>query len=81
MHEVAPVVEQNFDPGVEVTRYLEMAEPPLRVGAVQETWAWAIPGVACTPVGASGTGRGLVVEVVVPAEPGFTALMATTVKE
>ena len=35
------------------------AEPPLFVGAVQETTAWALPAVAVTLVGALGTVRGV----------------------
>ena len=35
------------------------AEPPLAAGAVHETVAWALPGVADTPVGAPGVVAGV----------------------
>jgi hypothetical protein len=57
-----------------------MTPLPVLAGAVQETWAWLLPGVATTPVGGPGSGMGLVTVVVAPADPGPTALVATTVK-
>jgi len=35
-----------------------IADPPVEVGAVHETEAWAFPRVAVTPVGAPGTAAG-----------------------
>jgi hypothetical protein len=36
-----------------------MGAPPFQAGGVQETWALALPGDALTPLGASGTVRGV----------------------
>src|ERR1019366_7560314 len=52
---VAPVVVAVRPPGEAVTVYLVTAEPPLLLGAVQDTAAAALPGVAATRVGAPGT--------------------------
>jgi hypothetical protein len=43
------------DPGLEVTVYPVMVEPPLDIGGVKLTVACAFPAVADTPVGAPGT--------------------------
>jgi hypothetical protein len=51
--ELAPVAV--IVPGDDVTVYDVMALPPLLAGAVKETEACALPAVAVTPVGASGT--------------------------
>ena len=54
-------------PPDEVTVYEVIAVPPSEAGAVNETEAWPLPGVAVTPVGAPGaTG----------VEPGTTAFDA-----
>ena len=45
-------------PGDAVTVYPVITEPPLLTGAIQDTTAWALPGVADTPVGASGAVEG-----------------------
>jgi hypothetical protein len=42
-------------PGLEITVYPVIAEPPLLTGAANVTVAWALPAVADTPVGAPGT--------------------------
>src|SRR5450631_970994 len=52
--EVAPVVVAVLPPGVAVTVYLVIADPPSPAGAVQDTTAWALPTVALAPVGAEG---------------------------
>jgi len=41
-------------PGVDVTVYPVIADPPLLPGAVQVTVAWPLPAVALTDVGAPG---------------------------
>lgn len=51
---VAPVVVTIFPPGLAVTVYPVVGEPPLLAGAVQDTTARAFPGVALTPLGAPG---------------------------
>jgi hypothetical protein len=52
---VAPVVVALFPPGLAVTVYPVIGDPPSLAGAAQDTTAWASPGVAVTPVGAVGT--------------------------
>ena len=47
-------------PGVAVTVYPVIAEPPSFVGAVNDTVAWVFPAVADTPVGASRSGQPIV---------------------
>ena len=42
-------------PGLEVTVYPVIAEPPSLIGAVNVTVAFSYPGTADTPVGAPGT--------------------------
>jgi len=56
---VASVVVAVCPPGEAVTVYPVMAEPPLLAGAVHDTDAWVLPGVALTPVGAPGTVDGV----------------------
>ena len=46
-------------PGLEVTVYPVIAEPPLLAGAVNVTVAWAFPAVAVPIVGAPGTVEGV----------------------
>jgi hypothetical protein len=68
-------------PGLAVTVYEVIGEPPLDAGAAQVTVACPLPGVALTPVGAPGT----VATVGVTAAEGLlggespSALVATTV--
>jgi hypothetical protein len=69
--------------GVEVTVYPLMADPPLRMGAVNSTETWPLPGVPATAVGAPGTvigARGLTGEDAFETGPGPTALVAVRVK-
>ena len=58
LHESAPVVAQVSPPGFSVAVYPVIADPPVFVGATQETWADALisPGSidAVIPVGAAG---------------------------
>src|SRR5664280_1735427 len=51
----APPVVAVAPPGVAVTVYPVIGEPPLLAGAVHDTTAWALPAVAVTPVGAPAT--------------------------
>ena len=46
-------------PGLEVTVYPVIAEPPSLTGAVKVTEAWAFPFVAVPIVGAPGTDEGV----------------------
>jgi hypothetical protein len=46
-------------PGLEVTVYPVIADPPLLAGAVNATEAWAFPFVAVPIVGAPGTVEGV----------------------
>ncbi len=52
----APVVVQINPPGLDVTVYPVIREPPALVGALHETFAWPFPALALTPTGAPGTG-------------------------
>jgi hypothetical protein len=52
---VAPSVLANISPGLAMTEYPLMAEPPSLAGACQDTTAERSPGIAVTPVGAPGT--------------------------
>ena len=65
----APVVVALTPPGMAVTVYPVIGEPPLLTGAVHDTWAWPLPAVAVTPVGAPG-----IVELGVTAVLGADAL-------
>ena len=59
VHDVALVVVQVFEPGVEVTRY-SVIPVPVCTGAVHETSADPTPTVADTPVGDPGAALGAV---------------------
>jgi len=61
LHEVsaAALVVQVFPSGEEATAYPVIGDPPSNAGAVQETRARCVPAVAVTPVGESGTVRGV----------------------
>ena len=64
-------------PGLEVTVYPVMAEPPLLAGAVKVMEAWAFPAVAVPMVGAPGTVAGVTefeAELAVPVPIAFVAL-------
>ena len=65
----APVVVALAPPGLAVTVYPVIGDPPLLAGAVHNTWAWPLPAVADTPVGAPAT-----VELGVTAVLGADAL-------
>jgi hypothetical protein len=58
VHDVALVVVQVFEPGVEVTRY-SVIPVPVCTGAVHETSADPTPTVADTPVGDPGAPLGV----------------------
>ena len=66
-------------PGLAVTVYAVIGEPPLEAGATHVTTAWALPAVPETFVGASGTVAG--VTKCTPVDPGLvpTAFVAVTV--
>ena len=67
-------------PGLEVTVYPDIAEPPLLAGDVNATEAWEFPEAAVPIVGAPGTVAG-VTELEAPlAAPVPIAFVAVTVK-
>ena len=67
-------------PGLEVTVYMVIVEPPSLAGAVNVTVAWAFPAVADTPVGGPGTVEGVTEFEAALAGPVPPALVAVTVK-
>ena len=78
--QVVVMVVQVRPPGVEVTVYPVMAEPPSETGAVQVTVdAVFWPEFAAAPVGAPGTVAG-VTDTGGEGLPTFTAFSAVTVK-
>jgi hypothetical protein len=77
VHEVVLVVQ--VWPRSLVTVYPVMGEPSSD-GAVQETAAEALPAVADTPVGASGTAIGVTLFEAADAAPVPSPLAAVTVK-
>ena len=78
---VAPVVVALRPPGVAVTVYLVIAEPPLLLGALQVTTTAPLPAAPDTLVGACGT-VAVGVTALLAAEDGDVpaALVAVTVK-
>src|SRR5262249_23290560 len=76
---VAPVVEAVPPGGFEGTVYPVIGLPPLKAGACQLTVAWALPAVAVTPVGGSGTVRGVTGSDAGEGVLEPATLMATTV--
>jgi len=77
---VAPVVVAVNPPGLDVTVYPVMAEPPFEAGAVQLTKEDAFaPERAITPVGAPGTAEGVAAAELTDAAPVPFAFLATTV--
>jgi hypothetical protein len=66
-------------PGLEVTVYEVIAEPPLNTGGVNVIVAWPLPLVAVPIVGASGTVAGVTELLALEADPVPTALVAVTV--
>jgi hypothetical protein len=57
--EVVPDPVSKPPEGFDVTVYPVMTLPPVDVGAVKLTVAWALPGVAVPIVGAPGTAAGV----------------------
>jgi len=57
-----------------------MALPPLLIGAVKATLAWALPAVAVPTVGAPGTVNGVTLLEAAEAAPAPMVLVAFTVK-
>ena len=57
-----------------------IAEPPVFVGAVKVTVAWALPAVAVPMVGAPGMATGVTLFDAAEAAPVPTALAAVTLK-
>ena len=76
----APVVVAVAPPGLAVTVYPVIAEPPLLAGAVHDTAACPLPATAVTAVGEPGIVVG--VTAVLGAEAGEVpaAFVAVTVK-
>ena len=74
----APVEEAVKPPGVEVTVYPVIAEPPVSVGAVHDTVACVFPDVAPTAVGAPGTIEGITAEEGLDATEAPRILVAVT---
>jgi len=56
----APVVPHVFEPGVDVTVYAVIAEPPSLAGATHTTDTDVLPGVPTTPVGVPGMVAGVI---------------------
>jgi len=75
---VEPVVVAVSLPGLDVTVYPVMAEPPFDIGADQLTTAAFAPEVAITPVGAPGTVEGILGAELTDAAPVPLAFLATT---
>ncbi len=67
-------------PGEDLTVYPVMVLPPVEVGGLNATLAWALPAVATGLVGASGTVIGVTAVDATEATEFPTALVATTVK-
>jgi len=76
---VAPVVVAVLPPGLEIAVYPVTGEPPLLAGAVHDTTAAALLGVADTPVGAPGTVLGVTGVLAADAVEVPAALVAVTV--
>lgn len=76
--QLVPVVAQVFPPGLTVTVYPLMGEPPSLAGAFQLTVACPAPAVVLMPVGAPGADRGVTVVAMdcAPAPAPLTARMA-----
>jgi hypothetical protein len=78
---VAPLVVAVIEPGVEVTVYPVIAEPPLNVGATHDTTACrpTLLTVAVAVVGAPGTVYGVTEAEAAEAPLVPTAFVAVTV--
>jgi hypothetical protein len=57
-----------------------MALPPFDAGGVKNTWAWALPAVALTPVGAPGGAAGITGVEALDGQLVPVAFAAVTVK-
>jgi hypothetical protein len=79
VHEVAPAVVHVNPPGLDVTVYPVIVDPPSLPGAVHETSAEPSPATADTPVGASGATAGVTGVDADEAGPSPFSLVATTV--
>ena len=67
-------------PGIEVTVYAIIDEPPLLTGAVNATTAWVFPAVAVPIIGAPGTVDGITEFEAILGELLPFELVAITVK-
>jgi hypothetical protein len=76
---VAPVVVAAWPPGLAVTVYPVIAEPPSLAGAVQDTTACALPAEAVTAVGAPGAALGVTAALAADAAEVPAGLVAVTV--
>jgi len=74
-----PVIVHVLLPGVEVTVYLVIGDPPSIVGAVHETTTWLSPDRPVTEVGAPGTVTGVTAAEAADAGPSPSAFVAITV--
>ena len=75
----APAEVAVKEPGVDVTVYPVIAEPPLSVGAVHVIVACVLPPVAPTPVGAPETVAGITAGDAAEAAETPALLVALTV--
>ena len=76
---IAPVVVAVLPPGAAVIVYSMIREPPSLTGAVQDTAASALPAVAKTLVGATGTAIGVTAALAQEAADVPAGLVAVTV--
>jgi hypothetical protein len=77
--EVAPDVVALCPPGVAVTVYPVIGEPPSLAGGVHDTPTWVFPGTTATAVGAPGTVRGVTAALATDTADVPAALVAVTV--
>ena len=75
----APLVVALAPPGLAVMVYPVIGDPPLLAGAVHDTWAWPLPAVAVTPVGAPGIVLGVTAVLGVDALEVPDVVVAVTV--
>ena len=66
-------------PSLDVAVYEVMGLPPFEAGALKLTFAWALPGVTLTTVGAPGTPVGVMLLDGCEAGPAPTPFTAVTV--
>jgi hypothetical protein len=79
VHEVVLVVTHRAPPGLAVAVYPVIGDPPVEVGALQDTVARPFPAVAETPVGAPGAVAGVTALDGDEAGPAPAPLVAVTV--